>query len=136
MESDGSNDPLNHESAATRSIQKTAASILSSSGSLAGKEFIRIDAFAFYEDTFNAIVAATANGKDFDTSEAKNDIFEIVSNKPMDANRLSTELTVKFKELSVNLSNSRFILALVATKVQAENEIEAMTSTVTNTYIQ
>lgn len=131
MEGDGSsNDPLNLESAAARAIQKTASSIFSKS-TQTGKEFIRIDAFVFYEDTFNTIIATT-NGKDFDTSEAKNDILEIVSNKPMDETRLSTELTVKFKDLSVSHSNSRFIVALVATKVQADNEIHAMTSTVTN----
>eukprot|EP01035_Chromulina_nebulosa_P027528 gene27528-36221_t len=128
MEGDGgSNDPLNLESAAARAIQKTTSLIFSKS-THARKEFIRIDAFTFYEDTFNAILATT-NGKDFDTSEAKNDILEIVSNKPMDETRLSTELTVKFKDLSVSHSNSRFIVALVATKVQADNEIHAMTST-------
>jgi len=124
MESSGSNDPLLNLESADKTFHKTASLVFSKMPNV--KEYIRIDAFAFYEDTFNAMISATT-GKELDTSEAMNDNFEIVSNKPMDTSRLHTDLTVKFKDLSVG---HRFILALVATRVQAENEVDALTSTV------
>mmetsp|Transcript_11470 Transcript_11470/g.15797 ORF Transcript_11470/g.15797 Transcript_11470/m.15797 type:complete len:632 (+) Transcript_11470:95-1990(+) len=110
-------------------IDKPASSIfpLSISPTSEGKEFIRIDVFCFYEDNYLAANSAS-NGKDLDITDARQDLFEIISNSPLDNTLHNTEISLKFKELSLLHSNSRFILAFVATKCLAHNEKDAMTS--------
>jgi len=71
---------------------------------------------------------SASNGKELDITDARQDILEVLANSPLDSNLHKTEITVKFKDLSLLHSNSRFIIALVATKCVARNEKDAMTS--------
>ena len=125
VKSDGDESNSTSGSTATSSPPKKSnlpALVLESTS--AGKEYIRIDVYAFYEE----VILGSSSGKEVDISTSKNDLFEILANKPLDEATFSTEITLKFKSLSVDHSNSRFVLLLCATKVLARDEIDAMTT--------